>query len=173
MDGFEWLAELHRAHYDQLLRLARNRLAAGAATMIDGDDIVQEAFLLAVEKNIRDHEAPLWWLMKTVNNLSMRSGIKAFRDYRKHQRVIQHIMDNAADRSIYAVERQEDGTGEREFYMMAMQVLTPDEWEFMQLYCLSGVSNEVLARHYNITVTALRVRIHRLRAKFRKAYYGG
>lgn len=172
MDGFEWLEELHRTHYDQLLRLARNRLAAGAATVIDGDDVVQQAFLLAVEKDIHDHEAPLWWLMKTVNNLSMRSGIKAFRDYRKHQRVIQHIMDNSTDRSIYAVERQEDGTGERELYMMAEQVLTAEEWEFMQLYCLSGVDNEALARHYGISNTALRVRIHRLRAKFRKAYYG-
>ncbi|MBQ2953911.1 MAG: sigma-70 family RNA polymerase sigma factor [Clostridia bacterium] len=172
MSDYEWLAELHKKHYNQLMCMAHSRLRATSTAVIDPEDIVQQAFLLAAMKPIDTHEEPLWWLMKTVDNLCKHTRFAAFNDSRKVQRIIQQRMDYSADRSIYAVEQQEPDTGECEAMLLMEQVLTAEEWTLLSQYCLSGESAEALAEQYNLSPAALRVRIFRLRKKLHTEYYG-
>ena len=66
MYTYQWLEELHSAHYATLLRLARNRLYSATGSTSEAEDVVQDVFLLAAEKDIRDVPNPLGWLMKTT-----------------------------------------------------------------------------------------------------------
>ena len=69
MHRYDWLEDLHAAHYATLLRLAQNRLRHLTGNIDDAEDVVQDAFLLAAEKDIRRLDNPLAWLMKTTSNL--------------------------------------------------------------------------------------------------------
>lgn len=165
-DEYGWLEDLHRLHYDQLLRLARNRLKQSAATTSDAEDIVQQAFLLAAEKDISSHEAPLWWLMRTVDNLCRRSGIRAHRDVQRQ------LQMSGVDRLLCEADLQGSATDEREMMLLVRQTLKPDEWALLQHYSLSGRTANDLAQLHGMDPNALRVRVYRLRKKLRAAYYG-
>lgn len=172
MSNRQWLEELHKKHYDTLTRLARNRLRQSAASVSDAEDVVQEAFVLAHQKDLEEHEAPVQWLMKTVGNLCMRYAKRALRNAQKQQKVIQARMDSSPERSVYAVERQESETEELEALMAVAQVLTEEEWELLRLYSMEHVPIEEIARQKQTSPEALRVRICRIRKKFKKEYYG-
>ena len=172
MNRYQWLEKLHWMHYDTLIRLARARLRQSAASVHDAEDVVQQAFLLAAEKDIRDHEAPVKWLMKTVSNLCMNRSASEKRSVQKRQRLIQQRMDNSPVRSVYAVEMLSGATDEREMLMLIEQTLTTEEWELMRQYCLEEITIDDLAVKKGMTPVALRVKMHRLRCKLKSEYYG-
>lgn len=172
MYRYQWLEELHRKHYDTLLRLARNRLRQSAASVQDAEDVVQQAFLLAAEKDISAHEAPVKWLMKTISNLCMNRSTSATRTKQKQQRLIQKTLDNSPVRSVYAVETAVSETDKQEVLMLIQQVLTQEDAELLQQYCMEDVSINELAARKGMKPVALRVYVHRLRSKLKKAYYG-
>lgn len=165
MHQYHWLADLHTAHYATLLRLAQNRLRHLTGNMDEAEDVVQDAFLLAAEKDIRHLENPLAWLMKTTSNLCMQRMDRARRDAKKEQRFIQRKLDNSADRSAYAVERQESETDVLLWLLVLEQNLLSDEWELMRKYCLEGVPIDSLAAESGMSANRLKVRIHRIRKK--------
>lgn len=171
MNRYQWLEELHRMHYETLMRLARYRLRHSAASVDDAEDIVQQAFLLAAEKDIREYDEPLRWLMKTVSNLCMNRATKQYRTRQKQQRLIRQRMDSSPVRSIYAVDMQNDAMQEQEMRMLIEQTLTPEEWELLQRYITRSASIEELAAERGMTPVALRVQMHRLRKKLKKEYY--
>ena len=168
VNRYHWLEDLHAAHYATLLRLAQNRLRRLTGNIDAAEDVVQDAFLLAAEKNIRRLDNPLAWLMKTTSNLCLQRMDRAKRDTGKEQRFIQHKLDNSADRSVYAVERQESETDILLWMLMLEQSLSPDEWELIRKYCLEGVPIESLAAELDVPVNRLKVKIHRIRKKLEK-----
>lgn len=168
MHQYHWLEELHAAHYATLLRLAQNRLRRLTGNIDDAEDVVQDVFLLAAEKDIRRLDNPLAWLMKTTSNLCLQRMDRAKRDTGKEQRFIQHKLDNSADRSVYAVERQDSETDILLWMLMLEQSLSPDEWELLRKYCLEGVPIESLAAELDVPVNRLKVKIHRIRKKLDK-----
>ena len=172
MYRYQWLEDLHRMHYDTLIRLARARLRQSAASVHDAEDVVQQAFLLAAEKGIRDHEAPVKWLMKTVSNLCMNRATSALRTKQKQQRVIRQRLDNSPVRSVYAVEMTTGEMDEREMLMLIEQTLTPEEAELLMQYCTGDLSIDDLAAQKGVKPVALRVQIHRIRKKLKKEFYG-
>lgn len=172
MRSYQWLETLHRTHYDTLIRLAKNRLRQSAASVSDAEDIVQQAFLLAAEKDISSHEAPVKWLIKTVNNLCMNRATSAWRSVQKTQRMIGQQTGSSPASSVHPVERQESLTGRQEVLMLIEQTLSPEEWELMRQYCLEDISIDELAARYAMSPVALRVRMHRLRGKLKKEYFG-
>lgn len=172
MYRYQWLEELNRLHYDTLMRLARARLRQSAASVHEAEDVVQQAFLLAAEKDIRDHEAPVKWLMKTVCNLCMSRAASAMQTKRKQQRLIRQRMDNRPARSVYAVEATASGMDEQEVRMLIEQTLTSDEVDLLQQYCMGELSADELAAQKGVKPVALRVQIHRIRKKLKKEYYG-
>ena len=165
MKKYHWLEELHVAHYPTLLRLAQNKLRRLTGSIAEAEDVVQDAFLLAAEKDIQQLESPLKWLMKTTSNLCLQRMDRANRDAGKAQRFIQNKLDNSAERSVYAVEREESETDALLWLLMLEQSLSPEEWEIFQRYCFEGISPGELAAEYGIPPNRLKVKIHRLRKK--------
>lgn len=172
MYRYQWLEDLHRMHYDTLVRLARVRLRQSAASLHDAEDVVQQAFLLAAEKDIRDHGAPIKWLTKTVCNLCMNSATSAQSTKKKQQRVIRQRLDNSPVRSVYAVEMTASGTDGREMLMLIDQTLTPEDSELLMQYSMGDLATDELAAQKGVEEGALRVRIYRIRQKLKKEFYG-
>lgn len=168
MDRHHWLEELHAAHYATLLRLAQNRLRQLTGCINDAEDVVQDAFLLAAEKDIRHMENPLGWLMKATSNLCMQRRDRVRREAGKEQRYIQHRMDYSTDRSIYAVDRQESETDVLLWLLMLEQTLSPEEWDLLRKYCLGGIPLGQLAAESGVSVNCLKVKIHRVRKKIKQ-----
>lgn len=168
MHRYHWLEELHSAHYSTLLRLAQNRLRNLTGNIDEAEDVVQDAFLLAAEKDIRHLENPLAWLLKTTSNLCMQRMERAKRDTGKEQRFIQHKLDNSADRSVYAVEREESETDALLWLLLLEQTLSPEEWEVLRKYCLEGMPLDELAAELGVPPNRLKVKIHRIRKKLEK-----
>ena len=168
MNRYPWLDELYAAHYPTLLRLAQNRLRRLTGSIAEAEDVVQDAFLLAAEKDIRQVESPLKWLMKTTSNLCLQRMDQARRDAGKQQRFIQNKLDNSADRSVYAVEREESETDALLWLLMLEQTLSTEEWEIIRKYCLEGISIDALAADMGVPLNRLKVKIHRIRKKAKK-----
>ena len=168
MHRYHWLEDLHAAHYPTLLRLAQNRLRRLTGNIDDAEDVVQDAFLLAAEKDIRRLDNPLAWLMKTTSNLCLQRMDRAKRDTGKEQRFIQQKLDNSADRSVYAVERQESEADVLLWLLMLEQILLPEEWEIMRRYCIEDIPLDTIAAELEIPPNRLKVRIHRIRQKIKK-----
>ena len=168
MAGYQWLEELHRAHYATLLRLARNRLRTMTGSISEAEDVVQDVFLLAAEKNIQQLDNPLGWLIKATNNMCMKRMDRHKRERGKEQRFIQSKMDSHAERSVYAVEREESETDALLWLLFLQQTLSEDEWLMMRKYCLEGIPLADLAAEMDIPITRLKVRICRIRKKLDK-----
>lgn len=168
MDQYRWLEELHIKHYTTLLRLAQNKLRRLTGSTAEAEDVVQDVFLLAAEKDISDVDNPLAWLIKATSNLCLQRMDRAKRDAGKEQRIIQQKMTNSIDRSIYAVERTDSETDMLLTLLMLEQSLSPDEWEIMRKHCLEGVPLKELAAELDVPITRLKVKIHRIRKKLEK-----
>lgn len=168
MSRYYWLEELHVAHYATLLQLARNRLLYLTGNSNAAEDVVQDAFLLAAEKDISQLEEPLKWLMKTTSNLCLHQMDKMKRETGKERRFIKNKLDNSADRSVYAVERKETETDALIWLLLLEQTLSPAEWDIMRKYCLEGRSLDELAAETGVSSNRLKVKIHRIRKKLRK-----
>lgn len=168
MNKYYLLEELHAAHYPTLLRLAQNRLRSLTGSIAEAEDVVQDVFLLAAEKDIQHLKNPLAWLMKATSNLCKQRMDRVRREAGKEQRFIQQKMDNSADRSVYAVEREESETDALLWLLLLEQSLSPEEWEIMRKYCLEGIPLDNLAAELGVPPNRLKVRIHRIRKKLEK-----
>lgn len=168
MDKYHWLEELHSAHYATLLRLAQNRLRRLTGSISEAEDVVQDAFLLAAEKDIQHLEKPLAWLVKATSNLCMQRMDRVKRDAGKAQRFVQQKMDNSADRSVYAVEREESETDALLWLLLLEQSLSQEDWPIMRKYCLEGVPLDDIAAEMGVPPGRLKVKIHRIRKKLEK-----
>lgn len=170
MRRYHWLEELHNAHYGTLLRLAQNRLRAGVGSTSEAEDVVQDVFLLAAEKDIRDLNNPLPWLMKATVNMCLKRYQRKKQNAEKEQRFIRRKLENSIDRSVYAVEREDSKAASVELLMTIEQLLSPEEWDILRQYCLQGIPIEEISAQRGIPSNTLRVRICRIRKKLAKIY---
>ena len=162
----QWLEQLHREHYGTLLRLARHRLYDSPAGQHEAEDVVQEAFLLAGEKDIRTHEAPLGWLLQTVEHLCRQRIDKALRAAQRQQRLAQQLrLDESAP--------PQEQPSEKALLSEMEGSLPEKDWALLQLYCLEGLPVEEIARQNGLSVGAVRVRIHRIRTRLKKSFPAG
>lgn len=168
MNRYHWLEELHATHYPTLLRLAKNKLLRLTGSAAEAEDVVQDAFLLAAEKDIQQLEHPLKWLMKTTSNLCLQRMDRAKRDIGKEQRFIQNKLDNSADRSVYAVEREESETDALIWLLVLEQTLSAEEWELLRKYCLDNIPLHELAAMHSMPPNRLKVKMYRIRKKIAK-----
>lgn len=170
MRRYHWLEELHNAHYATLLRLAQNRLRTRVGSTSEAEDVVQDVFLLAAEKDIRDLSNPLPWLMKATVNMCMKRYHRKKQNAEKEQRFIRRKLENSIDRSVYAVEREESKAASVELLITIEQLLSPEEWDILRQYCLQGIPIEEISEQRGIPSNTLRVRICRIRKKLAKIY---
>lgn len=162
--------QLHIKHYKTLLQLAQYRLRTLTGSTSEAEDVVQDVFLLAAEKDIYRLDDPLRWLMKTTSYMCLKRMDRAIREREKGQRLIRDKLDNSTDRSANAVDREESETEARELLMAVEQVLPPEDWKIMQAYCLEGVPIEEISKQMGIPINTLRVRIFRIRKKLDKYF---
>lgn len=165
MNDMQWLEALHRAHYATLVRLARNRLNRALGSAAEAEDVVQEAFILAVQKDIRTHEAPLGWLLKTVDHLCRRRIEKAARSQRQQQAICQ---DQApAHLPAETAELPEDEAEAQALLTLMEDFLSAQDWELLRACCLEGKTPGDIAQARNLSVNAIRVRLHRIRKRLK------
>lgn len=171
MSGSQWLEDLHRTHYDMLVRLAKYLLRNSAASEFDAEDVVQQAYMLAAQKQISEHGDPVRWLIRTVRNLCMNCASKARSKEKKTQQIIRERMNGNAACSGGAADMQQCPTDEQEVLIFLDQLLAPEERALLQQYCRKDTTLSELAEGSSLSPAALRVRVCRIRKKIRQAYF--
>lgn len=165
MSDHLWLKELYDAHYAMLYRLAARRLREGTGRDVEAADVLQEVFLLAFKKDIRNHPNPPGWLAITTNNICSNYIRSHYRSDEKQRQLAQNKLNACAQRSLFFVEAAEDETKLSDLMVTLEQSLTEDEWTLLRQYCLENRPIEEIAEKRGMTANALRVRIFRLRKK--------
>ena len=166
---YHWLQELHEKHYVMLSRLTAKRLRESVGHTADLEDVLQEVFLLAFENDIRRHPNPAGWLIKATINVCWNATKSNMKSIEKQRRFVQSKMEQSADQTLFFVTSKRDETAMVELLMFLEQTLTEDEWALLKAYFLDGIPLEELAAQMGITPNNLRVKIHRLRQKVKKA----
>lgn len=155
MKKLQWLGELHRQYYGVLLQLARKRLYAVLGTAQEAEDVVQEAFLLAGEKDIHGHPAPQGWLIRTTEHLCRQRIDRAIRAARRQ--------GQAAEPQVAPAQEQPT-----DLLNQLRQQLKAEDWALLRGYCLEGKSAGDLAAERGCSANAVRVQIHRIRQRLKK-----
>lgn len=106
--------------------------------------------------------------MKTTAILCKKRVDRIVREGEKEQRFVRDKLDKNADRTIYAVERQEAETDILLWCLLLEQILSQEDWELMRKYCLLGIPIEEIAAEMGVPVNRLKVKIHRIRKKLEK-----
>lgn len=165
----EWLEELHRCHYAQVLRLARYLLEPYYLAAL-AEDIAQDVFVEALRQadDLIDHRNTAGWLMKTARykcNNALRAGM---REARRTAFSIDHpdapeVEDSRAQAELAeAIEAQQD----LDAVMRSLQSqMTDQEYQlYLSVYRHKQPLTQ-LAGEYGISNSALRTRICRVRQK--------
>ena len=75
----------YEANDDRLYRLAANRLKTYTGSEADAQDVLQDVFMLAVEKEIWSRPNPEGWLAVTTANVCKNYIRAAIRDYKSSE----------------------------------------------------------------------------------------
>lgn len=151
-DMFEEIYKIHfREIYAYVSRVARDGQAA--------EDIVQDVFCAALSlgDQFRNHPNRKGWLMLTARN-------KCCELHRKMRRWAAQPLEEGQE-----WEAVDSRYGEIELEMTALGVLTREEWKLVKDYYLGGATIRELAKRCGKTENGMRVYLHRLKGKVRKA----
>lgn len=143
-------------HYDSLLIYVRNAVGYGRGAVIE--DILQDTFLTAWKKldEGAKHENQGGWLMEIAKN--------KLRNLRKKA----SSREVGIDDEITEIPSIEPGYGVSELEMIVREVLDPHEQELFQKYFVEGYSVREMAAQENLTESAFKVKMHRIRRKLQK-----
>lgn len=154
-DKFESQLRRHKdAVYRQMLRVCGNRE--------DAEDVLVEAILNAYRhyENLEDKERFQAWLAVIGRRVCGR--------IKKKESLLPLV--ELADRHPAVSEEPDFETTELVAKVHnALNVLSPDERPVFELRDLQGMSGEETARRLGISLAAMKSRLHRARAKIRKA----
>ncbi len=152
--------------FAQLVRLGAPA-ALGAARRITGDfalaeDAAQEAFLRAYRalKDYRHDSSFAAWIRK----IAIRTAIDIVRRRRPED-----PLPSETRSAISEEKRQEDADLLRE----ALGQLSPLDREILLAREVEGEPDKVIARRFEMTVTGVRVRMHRARKRLQARFLGG
>lgn len=159
------LRELFDRYYKIIYRLAANRLYTYTGSTEDAQDIVQEVFLLAAQKDIHKHPNPGGWLAAATNNLCMNYSKAA--QYRKMKLI--KIADSAVDGGLYS-PFSGDITENIDTILSLKSILPPDDFKIVIEHYVHRRSLADIASEMGFSHVAIRVRIHRIRLKLKNFY---
>jgi len=152
--------------FAQLVRLGAPA-ALGAARRITGDaalaeDAAQEAFLRAYRalKDYRHDSSFSAWVRK----IAIRTAIDLMRRRRPED-----PLPSETRGAVSEEKRQEDADLLRE----ALSQLSPLDREILLAREVEGEPDKIIARRFDMTVTGVRVRMHRARKRLRARFFGG
>lgn len=154
-----WLRELYDAYYKKVYRLAVNRLYTYTGSSAEAQDVVQEVFLLAAQKDIHDHPNPGGWLAVTTNYICM-NYYKAEESNKKKL----HKLDGKQQLTA------EDKTGNVDIKLTLKSALSPEDYKIIVEHYVYGRSLADIAEEIDISYVTIRVRIHRIRNQLKKYF---
>lgn len=170
MQSEKWLSTLYEQNYKRLYRLASQLLYAGVGHTSDVQDVLQEVFLLAKEKDIRKHPSPVGWLMVATRNICGNYIQASNRSAIKQNRYAQENLEKNIHNTNLFTEKHVDETKLSDMMISLEQSLKPEDWKFLRLYCLEERSVEEIARETGLKENAVRVRVFRIRMRLKKLY---
>lgn len=150
-------AELYAAHHAAIVRYGLRRLGEEAAAR----DVAGETFAIAWQRWDRvPRDAPLPWLYGVARNLVAS-------EYRRQVRV------EDLTRRLVEQRRQagweEDSADRLERVLSGLGSLSSSDQEVLRLHAWEGLRGKSLAYALGCSVTAAAVRLHRARARLRRA----
>lgn len=151
-DKFEEVYKTHfRDIYKYVYRLVQNSEVA--------EDITQDVFCAALDlgEKFMSHENRRGWLMVATKN--------KLREMRRKMRC--HVLLPLDEK--LELEVGESDFREIDLELTALCVLDREDWELVKDYYLGKTTIKELAKKYGITENNMRVRLHRLKVKVRKA----
>ena len=163
------LQELYYTYYKFVYRLASNRLYAYTGSTADVQDLVQEVFLRAAQKDIHEHPNPGGWLAATTNNLCM-SHIKT-ESFRKNKlKQTSHLPDDNEQAAIHLADAVQDMTEQVDTQLTLKNALSPEDYKIVVDHYIHGRSLADIAGDMGTSYVALRVRLHRIRLKLKNIF---
>jgi len=163
------LQELYYTYYKFVYRLASNRLYAYTGSTADVQDIVQEAFLRAVQKDIHNHPNPGGWFAATTNNLCM-SHVKTETSRKNKLKQTACTPESNRQAAIHPADAVHDITEQVDTQLTLMNTLSPEEYKIVVDHYIHGRSLADIAGEMGTSYVALRVRLHRIRIKLKNIF---
>jgi RNA polymerase sigma-70 factor (sigma-E family) len=149
-DRDEWLADLHREHYRDLVRLAGLLLGDRGAA----EEVVQDAFvaLHLRWRRLRDHDKVLPWLRSAVLN-GARSRLRRREVRRRHQVPSEARHPSAEDGAMA-------GAG-RDRMLAALGTLPPRQREAVVLRYYLDLSESQMTDVMGVSAGSVKTHLHR------------
>lgn len=159
-----WLHELYEANYTLLYRYANLLLYAHVRSTVDVQDVIQDVFRLALEREnrLRAHSNPRGWLIKATQNVCKNYIHKNQREARRRHKP---LPDSRPPEPAAPVRRVDAAEAEVDLMLTLEELLSPSDRELVVRHCVEGYSLEAIAAERNTTPNALRVRIFRIRKR--------
>lgn len=170
MKSDSWLKELYDANYDNLYRLAANRLRLYIGHASDAQDVLQDVFLEAARQNICDHPKPEAWLIVTTVNICKNYIRANNRSKRKIRKCEQEELRKSKQSSLLFIGAEKDATEVSDIKITLEQLLSPEELQLITQYSLEGQTLEEIGKKMHMTPNALRVRLFRIRKRIQKYF---
>lgn len=164
MTATRWLKELYDAHSSTLYRLAVNRLLNFGGSVADAQDVLQDVFRLALEKDIRSHPNPVGWLIKATENTCKNYARKHSAEAMRYVSASCYPDGDVHDIQIPVASYE----SEADILMTIECCLSEEEQRIIKAYCVENRSIDEIAHSLHITPNALSVRIFRIRKRLRK-----
>ncbi|MDQ2837708.1 MAG: sigma-70 family RNA polymerase sigma factor [Actinomycetota bacterium] len=155
-----WFDALYRRWHGPVLAYARRRVA-------EPDDLVSEVFTAAWRYRSRVPDPPLPWLLRTASNLSLHAARGDRRRTRLDAKVSAGQRGRLSDPDLAeaVVERADAST----IVLLAMEMLSPSDRELLRLTAWEQLSAAESAFVLGCSEAAVRVRLHRARARLARA----
>lgn len=163
-----WIDELYEANYESLYRLAVNRLRLHVGHASDVQDILQDVFLEASRQEIFKHPKPEAWLVVTTVNICKNYIRKSNRNELKKQKFAQEQLRKSKQGSLFFIASESDKTAVSDIKISLEQILSPEDLSLITRYAIKGQTLEQIGKDMNLSPSALRVRIFRIRKKIKE-----
>lgn len=167
---YQWLQQLYEENARTVYRLAVYRLYKLRGSAEEAEDVLQDVFLLAMQHDISKHPHQIGWLVRTTMTVCRKYWRRDKRHSEKERRYADRNLDGGAEGTLFFAASRVTGLDEVEDVLQFEQCLSTEEWALLRAYALEGIPVQELAARCHMSVSAVRVRIHRMRAKVKRFY---
>lgn len=118
------------------------------------EDIVQDTFCAAMEKGILTHPNPTAWLLSVSKHIAYNTAKK-----RSYEYIGAETEQAAEDKALDELETD----------LLLKTVLPEIDYDIFKMY-LDGIPEQDIADKHNLSLSAVGVRIHRIKKSLKKLY---
>ena len=154
------LEEVYRSCYPRCIRYAESVLYTYTGKTDGAEDLVQQAFVQAMEKWEQCGKSPEGWLMKTIRNKCM--------NYLKQYRVRQPILKSLYDQQPLEMPSFSSSS---DVLLALEQELPQNDYKILYDFAVNGKSIDEISKETGLTPNNLHVRIYRIRKAARKIIF--